>query len=229
MHSSFWVFCAAEIGIKEGYARQLMRIAENFSMEQVEQFGVTRLAVSLSVPACRRGLFLEQSKKLSARGPELRELAQDVRATEPESAVLNQNPQGMDELSIDKHKADEHPTDEHQLDEHSSNTSVRPPEESQEDYGPFGRTVLTGESTQITLPIGVQVLPLWRRPTSLLRVGEVTKYAQNLTEQPWTSMRLADDVIQFLRLIQGTDGNLQIVVETRKGKLLDRKGWNHAK
>jgi hypothetical protein len=60
-------FVAAEVGFQAAYATRLIRIVENFSQEDLEQYGVSRLNVAASLPADERQAFVEETRSLPTK------------------------------------------------------------------------------------------------------------------------------------------------------------------
>jgi len=85
-------------------------------------------------------------------------------------------------------------------------------ETDQRDYTDLCRRV------DVSLPLGISVLPMWCRLRNQGPVGKPTQPACHLTDDPWTKMRLAKDVVLYVRLSRNPRGELIAILEVREGK-----------
>lgn len=75
-----------------------------------------------------------------------------------------------------------------------------------------------GNHVDLSVPLGIMVLPMWKRNIGDERVGKVTSPAVHLTDDPWTKMKLAHDVTLYVRLSRNTRGELISIIEIREGE-----------
>ncbi|MCP4674318.1 MAG: hypothetical protein GY854_02130 [Deltaproteobacteria bacterium] len=176
IYGSFGEFCEQEVGVTPNRARKLMAISENYTADQISEFGLTRLGVSLSLPKARRGEFLDKAAVLPANNRDLRQLARGMT--------------GMGEP------------------EESDDTSDAPSSTPQPHFE---------HTMPIDVPLGLHVLDMWRRPTRPGRVGTTTLPARNITDLPWTKLKISDDLILHIRLISDPVGDIKVAVEFRQG------------
>ena len=157
-HAGFYAFVEAEVGFKHAYASRLIRVANAFSLQQIEEYGITRLAVALRLPDDqKRRQFLGKAKATPARGPSLSRLAQQVNTGQADTLH------------------------------------------------------------QVTIPIGAQVVPMYRRPRDGEPTNTPTEPAKSIRDKPWLRLDLPGDVVLFVRLTRNTAGDLEAIVEHRVG------------
>lgn len=70
----------AMCGMKTTTAHQLVKVAREYDAKQIAEHGVNSLHVSLRLPKKQRPRFLERAKTVPKRGPEMRELANEMLA-----------------------------------------------------------------------------------------------------------------------------------------------------
>ncbi len=75
---TFKSFCAAELTRSFKYVYMLMHVAENYTEEQIKDFGISKLAIGLQIPREQREKFLEDGRdetqrSLSQRAREMRD------------------------------------------------------------------------------------------------------------------------------------------------------------
>lgn len=72
----------------------------------------------------------------------------------------------------------------------------------------------------VYMPLGLHFFPMWKRVTdsNQIRIGVPTEPAKNMSESPWTKIWIGKDVVMFIRVTQNSVGELQTVVEIRKGE-----------
>jgi hypothetical protein len=171
----------AELGIKQSWTSRIIRIAEHFTPEQIDEHGVTRLSVSLRLEPEKREKFFVATKELSARGPELAAMADKIKTegkSIPRTVVPNKNPV----------TATGHP--------------MKPKRE------PPSR--LTYD-----VPLGQRILPMYKRPTVPGPMDKPTTPAKSLTDDPWLTVEIAQDLFLSVRLRRNAEGDMQAIVDLK--------------
>ena len=59
---------------------------------------------------------------------------------------------------------------------------------------------------------------MWKRPKEPGPVGEETTPAKALTDDPWCKLKLTNNVMLYVRLTRGDDGELKAIIEHRRGE-----------
>ena len=68
------------------------------------------------------------------------------------------------------------------------------------------------------LPLGIQARTMYARPTKAMAVGETTKPATTLIDDPWAKFPLGMDVVAYVRLARNDTGGITAMLELRRGK-----------
>lgn len=74
------------------------------------------------------------------------------------------------------------------------------------------------KAVTVALMMGTTELPMWKRPTKSMKVGEETTPAKTLKHEPWAVMDLTNNVQLYIRLDKNDDDELVAIIEARRGK-----------
>jgi len=206
---SFYDFVEEEIGLRRAAARRWIRVTEQFTREQVEEMGVTRLAQALRFPVEEQPAFLaEVVGKPSGEAAKVARTKMRRRVRQRHQKEVEARKQASEGTEPSA------PPDVAQGAAESDPTPCPWPMFPQD--GP--------EEYFDTLPLGWTVVPLWARPTITdRRVDEPTVPAMSTEEDPWTRIQLRPDLHLRINTRQNDAGQLEARVELRRVPVVGSK------
>jgi len=211
-YRSFYDFVEEEIGLRRGATRRWIRITEQFSRDEVEAYGVTRLAQALRFPVEEQSAFLaEVADQPSGQAPKVARTKMRRRVRQQQ----RQEAEAQQQAPTDAPTGEAPDGAQGAAEGDSFSPSVPWPLWPQE-----------GSAYDKSIPLGRTVVPLWCREASGgRRVDEPTRAAVSTEEAPWTRVCLRPDLHLRITTRQNDAGELEAVLELRR---VDVVGSKHA-
>jgi len=76
----------------------------------------------------------------------------------------------------------------------------------------------TPKRVTVSVPVGMQAQTMWARPRVNTAVGDPTKPATSMLDDPWAKFKLAPDVMAYVRLAHNETGGITAMLEIRQGR-----------